>query len=138
MSSTNPEYPLVSHPEAVDILDTTLHHQWNYLSRSLVILVQSSSEKLRKSNCLSLRLSFNQIWSRQSFGAEILRDQGNLEIIVLGALLSYPVVDDDQLFTHLNNCLLQLLQDGCLGSFRIFLFLAQMSEVKMWKRNQGN
>ena len=129
MSSTNPEYPLVSHPEVVDVLDTTLHHQRNDLTRGLVILVQSSSEQFRKSNSLSLRLSFNHIWSRQSLGAEILRDEGLLEIIVLGALLNYPVVDDDQLFTHLNYCLLQLLQDRCRGPFRIFLFLAQMPEV---------
>ena len=131
MSSTNPEYPLVPHAEGVDVLDTTLQHQWNDLSSRLVIQLQSSAEKFGKSNCLSPRLSFNHIWSRQSFGAEILRDEGLLEIIVLGALLNYPVVDDDQLFAHLNNCLLQLLQDGCLGSFRIFLFLAQMSKVKM-------
>ena len=103
VGSSNPEYSMVFHAEGVDILDTTLQHQWNDLSRGLVIEVQSSSEKFRKSNCLSLRLSFNHIWSRQSFRAEILRDEGVLEIIVLGALLNYPVVDDYQLFTHLNN-----------------------------------
>ena len=129
VSSTNPEYPLVPHAEGVDVLDTTLQHQWDYLSSGLVILVQSSSEQFRKSNGLSPRLSLCHIWSRQSFGAEILRDQGLLEIIVLGAVLSYSVVDDDQLFAHLNNCLLQLLQDGCLESCRIFLFLAQMPAV---------
>ena len=129
VSATNPEYPLMLHAEGVDVLDTALQHQWDYLSSRLVILVQSSSEKFRKSNGLSPRLSLYHIWSRQSFGAEILRDEGLLEIIVLGALLNYPVVDDDQLFAHLNNRLLQLLQDGCLGSLRIFLFLAQMPAV---------
>ena len=110
VSSTNPEYSLVSHAEGVDILDTTLQHKWNDLPCRLIILVQSSAEKFRKSNCLSPRLSLNHIWSRQSFGAEILRDQGLLEIIVLGAVLSYPVVDDDQLFAPLYNRLLEFLQ----------------------------
>ena len=75
---------------------------------------------------MSFWLSFSHIWPWQSFRAEILVDEGLLEIIVLGALLNHPVVDDDQLFTQLDNCLLELLQVGCLGSFRILLFLTQM------------
>ena len=131
MSPTNPEYSLGCHPEGVDILDTTLQYRGNDLSRGFAILVQSSSERFGKSNCLRHGLPFRHIRSGQSFSAEILRDESLFEIAVLGTLLNYPVVDDDQLFAHLNNCLLELLQDGRLGSLRIFLFLAQMSKVLM-------
>ena len=150
MSPAYPKDALMPHAVGVDVLDAALNHQRNLLTRRLEILVQRASEHCGQPSSLGLHLlslkhfyinSFplkrsillpGNVWPGQGVQGLVLchGHQTVLQVIVLGLLLDYSVVDDDQGLALLDDCLLQGL--GVAEGIRSldFLFVTKIPDKR--------